>query len=171
MYTPTVYYWGRVLSSLMIQVCYPILLTLVIFFGLGAEMTFENFFLFLLMSIASNLVGCALAYMCGVCFNDLQSAMRTADFLMNLFACLSGGFANAGTLPPFIKGLSYMSPNRYMNEAYVRRLVSGNPDRAKETLEVLGYHFGDFYCYMAMVVFFVVFFSVGWAGIIIKNSK
>ena len=77
------------------------------------------------MSVESNLVGCALAYFCGVCFNNLTAAMRIADFLMNLFMCLSGGFANAGTLPWFVKKMSYLSPNRYMNEGYVRRLVAG----------------------------------------------
>ena len=156
----------------MVQVCYPILLSLVIFFGLGAEITIYNFFMFLLMSIASNLVGCALAYMCGVCTNDLTSAMRISDFLMSLYMCLSGGYANAGTLPPFVKGLSYLSPNRYMNEAYVRRLVNGFDERRKEeTLAILGYDLGDFMCYSMMAAFFVFFFVVGWAGIVIKNSK
>lgn len=82
MYTPTVYYWGRVLSSMMVMVCYPILLSFVIFFGLGTEISAYNFFMFLLMSVESNLVGCALAYFCGVCFNNLTAAMRIADFLM-----------------------------------------------------------------------------------------
>lgn len=125
LYTPTVYYWGRVMSSLLVQVCYPILLSLVVFFGLGAENSLENYLMFLLMCVASNLVGCALAYMCGVCFNDVISAMRIADFLMSLYMCLSGGYANAGTLHPFVKGLAYISPNRYMNEGLVRRLVHG----------------------------------------------
>ena len=131
MYGSSVYYFGRVLSSMIVMVCYPILLSCVVFFGLGTEISFYNFFMFLLMSVESNLVGCALAYMCGVCFNNLTSAMRTADFLMSWFMCLSGGFSNAGTLPWAVKMLSYLSPNRYMNEAYVRRLVAGYSEENK----------------------------------------
>ena len=44
MYTPTVYYWARIISGVLLQVFYPIILTLVVYWGLGIDNSFWNFF-------------------------------------------------------------------------------------------------------------------------------
>ena len=69
MYTPAIYYCARVISGMLLQIFYPIILTLVVYWGLAIDNSFENFFYYLTLSIEINLVGCALGYMAGVSFD------------------------------------------------------------------------------------------------------
>ena len=39
MYSPTAYYWGRILSNLLIQLFYPLTAVLVVYFGLDIEVS------------------------------------------------------------------------------------------------------------------------------------
>ena len=74
MYSPTPYYWGRVLSHLVLQIFAPLLFSLIIFFGLGLYNDAENFFAFVLVSVEINLVGVSLGYFCGVAFKNEEAA-------------------------------------------------------------------------------------------------
>lgn len=67
MYGPSVYLWGRYLSNAILFMCYPISLTLVLFWGLAIENTFANFMLFLGYSLIMNALGMGLGYFGGTC--------------------------------------------------------------------------------------------------------
>ena len=47
MYTPTAYFFARTLSGILIQICAPIIMSLIIFFGLGIPVTAFTFLNFL----------------------------------------------------------------------------------------------------------------------------
>ena len=51
MYSPTVYYFARILSGILVQLFYPTALVLILFFGLGITISVENFFLFWITAI------------------------------------------------------------------------------------------------------------------------
>ena len=51
MYSPTIYYFARVTSGMIIQLFYPIAMTLIVFFGLGITENAENFFLWLSLAL------------------------------------------------------------------------------------------------------------------------
>lgn len=51
MYTPTVYFFARVLSGMALQIFYPILMTLIVFWGLKCDTSAENFFLFFSLAL------------------------------------------------------------------------------------------------------------------------
>jgi hypothetical protein len=51
MYSPSLYYFARVFSGIMLQIFYPIIMATIIFFGLGTHNTFANYFMFLLTAL------------------------------------------------------------------------------------------------------------------------
>jgi len=51
MYSPTIYYFGRVASGMLIQVFYPIILNLILFWGLGISDSAKNFFLWFSLAL------------------------------------------------------------------------------------------------------------------------
>jgi hypothetical protein len=59
MYNPTNYYLGRFLSNLLLQLCYPLCMTSILFFGIGIERTFETYFKLMGFSMLGNMVFCA----------------------------------------------------------------------------------------------------------------
>lgn len=101
MYSPSLYFFARVFSGMLLQICYPIIMATIIFFGLGTQDTLENYLLFLATAIQLNLVGCAVGYCCGVGFENENVARPISTFLNLFFMLLSGGLANLDS--PFIK--------------------------------------------------------------------
>lgn len=73
MYSPLPYYWGRVLSHMLLQVFAPIVFSLIIYFGLGIDNAIGKFIEFLVGCIAINLVGVSLGYLCGVSFDNEEA--------------------------------------------------------------------------------------------------
>lgn len=51
MYTPTVYFFGRILSGITLQIIYPIILVLIVYFGLKIDDSAENFFLWFTVAL------------------------------------------------------------------------------------------------------------------------
>jgi len=76
MYSPSPYLFGRMLSHIMLQLFSPILLAVIIFFGIGLNTTdyFDTFLHFIDICIEINLIGCTLGYVCGVAFNNEEVA-------------------------------------------------------------------------------------------------
>lgn len=126
MYTPTVYFFGRILSGITLQMAYPVILVLIVYFGLGIDNSAGNFFLWFSLALQQNLVGCGLGYFCGVVFDNDTSARAVGQFSMLLFMLTSGALNNASTYIPFIDQLQYISPNRYAVEGFFRSMLRNN---------------------------------------------
>ena len=173
MYTPAIYYMARILSGMIIQIFYPIILTLVVFWGLSINTSFYNFFYYLTLSILVNLVGCTLGYMAGVSFDNDESARGLATFLQLIFQLTGGGLNNAATYPPFIYQLQYISPVRYSQEGFFRAMIYGDvPEPAYSTLlERFGFTIGDPAVHFVLMAIMLTFFIIGFFIIVIKNRK
>ena len=125
MYTPTAYFFARTLSGILIQVCAPILMTLIIFFGLGLPVTAFTFLNFFTNTVQVALVGCAIGYMCGLVFEDDNLARGFSMFMTLVFMLVSGSLNIALNYPIVIDQLQYVSPNRYSVETFFRILSDG----------------------------------------------
>lgn len=100
MYSSTAYFWARSLSGILVQLCQPIILSVIVFFGVGCSASeFPNF---LLSTAQLTLVGCAIGYMAGVLFDDDNVARGICMFLALIFMLVSGGLNSAANYPPVI---------------------------------------------------------------------
>lgn len=125
MYGPSVNLWARYTSNVVLFMCYPISLTLVIFWGIGLEdTTFLNFMTFLGYSLLMNALSMALGYFAGVISEKDQVAQSVSTFFILFWMLLSGGLGNISALPTFVQWLSYTSPQRYMCEGLFRCMTN-----------------------------------------------
>lgn len=127
MYGITPYLFGRALAGYLLNSTYPLIFTLIMFWGLAIPTGIDNFALFLLAGLLVYYNGISLGYFCGVLFDDDTGARTVSNFFLLFFLLTSGGLANAASFPPFIAQLVYLSPMRYGAEAYFRRLVIALP--------------------------------------------
>jgi ABC-type multidrug transport system permease subunit len=58
MYSPTAYFLGRFLSNLILQIFYPMIMIFVLFWGVGMETSWENFWWLCAFGNLSNMVFC-----------------------------------------------------------------------------------------------------------------
>ena len=70
MYTPTAYFMGRYLSNLMLQTLYPIIMIVVMFWGVGIDTSLTNFSWMMIYGIISNYAFCSQGYFVGIAFDD-----------------------------------------------------------------------------------------------------
>ena len=175
MYSPTAYFFARTLSGIMIQLCSPVIMTTIVFFGLGVPINFENLINFLVGSMQLTTIGCAIGYMCGLMFDDDNAARGICMFFTLIFMLVSGGLNNASTYPPVIDQIQYISPNRYSTELYFR-VISGEQKypfgiTEDSLLSGLGFTRGMEVCHFALLGLFVLFMALGWIVIVVRNRK
>ncbi|CDW81306.1 abc transporter family protein [Stylonychia lemnae] len=172
MYTPTIYFFGRITSGMIIQIYYPIMLNLILYFGLGINISAKNFFLWLSLAIQINLIGCAMGYFCGVLFDNDTQARSLSTFLMLFFMLVAGGLNNSTTYIPFIQQLQYISPMRYGVEGFFRGIIRFN-DRVdqEKVLDKLGFNIGDTNIHVILLGIFIFSVLLGWFVIWFRNRK
>jgi hypothetical protein len=175
MYTPTAYYFARIISGMLVQLCQPLILTFIVFFGLGEPITFENFVNFLTGAMQLTLVGCGVGYFCGVLVDDDNIARGITTFFTLCFMLVSGGLNSAATYPPVVDQMQYISPNRYALEIFFRVLsdqkVYPFPLDESNVLTNLGFNRGLPMCHLMLGVLFLLYIGAGWAVIVFRNRN
>jgi hypothetical protein len=83
--------------------------------------------MFVAVCVLINLIGCTMGYVCGVTFNNEEVARQIGQLMMIIFYLLSGGLSNASAVNAFVKGIQYISPNRYSVELYFSLFVQESP--------------------------------------------
>ena len=102
-------------------------MTLILYFGLGADNQFEYFLGFFLTALCINLIGCITGYFCGVLFKESEAARQTGTLFIVVFHLLSGGLSNPAAVNSFINGLQYISPNRYSVQLFFMIITYNSP--------------------------------------------
>jgi ABC-type polysaccharide/polyol phosphate export permease len=129
MYHPLIYYFARITSGTLVQMLQPIIMTFVVFFGLGIEINFVQFLQFLSYCMSLTLCGCSLGYFAGITFEEDTTARLFSQMIVMIFMLTSGVLANSTTLIPVIAQIQYISPVRYACEGFFRTFMHGKlPD-------------------------------------------
>jgi ABC-2 type transporter len=58
MFSPTAYFMGRFLSTLMVQILYPLIMIMVTFWAIGIDTSFDNFIYMIYYGFLANFVFC-----------------------------------------------------------------------------------------------------------------
>jgi len=120
LYTPSTYFLGRYFSSMLLQIGYPLLTVLTLYWGLGFETHPDVFFLFLLFTTVASFVCCGQGFVVGVVVDDEDSGKVVNVLISTIFYMTSGGFFNIGTANPFVRFLCDISCLRLLQESLVR---------------------------------------------------
>lgn len=119
MYSPSAYFLGRFISNCLFQIIHPTIATLVMFFHLGIEDSWDNFFIFLSISYLSNFVFAGLGYFIGICVTNHYTALACYAFSLVFFLCTNGTLTNLNAPPNwFVEFLTGISPCRFSCESF-----------------------------------------------------
>lgn len=102
MYTPTAYFWGRLLSNLLLQLFYPVTAVSVVFWGLKIKETPGNYLEFLAFAILLNFIMVCQGYFCGMLTTNEFAAQPINTMIILLSMLTSGGLGNAASFPTFV---------------------------------------------------------------------
>jgi hypothetical protein len=128
MYSPTAYFLGRFTSTLVIQLLFPLIMILLLFWFIGCDTSQENFWWMMAYGILSNFAFCGQGYFMGIIVMD-EDAVKVCNLLVILLWMISNGvLANLESANWFIKVLGTISPLRYTCEGFLRRMTIQIPD-------------------------------------------
>jgi len=128
MYSPTAYYLGRFISNLIVQILYPLIMILILFWLIDIDTSLNNFLWFMAFGLLSNFVFCGQGFFLGIMVLDESSVKIINVLFVMVFLASNGVLCNLTTANWFIKGLSHISPNRFNTEGFVRRVITEIPD-------------------------------------------
>ena len=172
MYTPTVYFLARLLSNLILQIFYPILMVTLFFFAVGTPITWQNTLYVYAVCIMLNIMAVTFAYFCGVFKDDENSARMVINFFAAIWMLGTGIFSNINA-SGFVKFLSWTSPMRYGVEVLFRRFSNDipNKDLRKMLFDSFGYSYGLQVCFGVLFCFILLFVAGGLIVINVRNRK
>jgi hypothetical protein len=123
-YSTSSFYFARVISCLIYQLIYPLILSFICFWFLGITIVIRTFVLFLLMTIGVCFCGCSLGFILASLLETESRARAEAELVFYYLILLGGGWSNLTRLDPFNSFMSYLSPCRYAVETYFRLISS-----------------------------------------------
>jgi len=187
LYSPTAYFLGRFISNMLIQLAYPLIMVLIVFWALGIDTSQKNFWELLLFSFIGNMVCCGQGYAIGTLVDD-EDASKICNFLIIMILLGTGGsIANIKNANWFVSSLSKISPSRLHCEALMRSLTNQVDDHTEEfqkfeifthqsmsqetILDSFGYDYGDSKCFWGLVGWLVGWVVVALIGINIRFRK
>ena len=113
MYSIPAYYLGRLFSQICVQVFYPFIIILIVYFGIHGNNEFGNVALLLLYGVFINVTMVCQAFFFGTLSDNFMAVEQFHIMPMLLFMLTAGTFVNSASMPTVISYFSYINPLRY----------------------------------------------------------
>lgn len=99
MYRVLTYFISKNLIAIPSQLVQPLAFQIVIYFGVGLEVTVEKFFIFYLISLAMTMSASSIGMMLSCIFSNEEKTLQISPIIMMPMFIFSGFFANSGSYP------------------------------------------------------------------------
>jgi len=123
MYSIPAYYLGRLFSQICVQVFYPFIIILIVYFGIHGNNEFGNVALLLLYGVFINVTMVCQAFFFGTLSDNFMAVEQFHIMPMLLFMLTAGTFVNSASMPTVISYFSYINPLRYAVQGFFLRFV------------------------------------------------
>lgn len=123
MYSPTAYFLGRFISNMIVQIAYPTIMILIIFWNVGIDTSNQNLEWLFAFGLLGNFIYCAQGYFIGIVVNDPAAAKLTNLMVIMVMFTTNGVLCNMDSASAFISFISTYSPSRYNCEGFFRRMI------------------------------------------------
>lgn len=128
MYSPTIYFLGRLLSQMILQIIPPTIIFAIIVSGIGMSTDLENLLWLYAFTILGNFTWSAMGFWVGIAVNDEKDGAKgIVSFLLVIFIAVNGIMVNTQTANIFVKFLGDYTPLRILCEAVLRCLTKDVP--------------------------------------------
>lgn len=120
MYNPTVYYFARFTSNLILQVVCAMTMLSCIFYFIGIHTSLDNFLYMSCYACLGAFVFFAQGFFLGIACPNEDDALLLNGMAMMVVCMYNGGFSNLSTANWLVSILSKVDPARYLNEGFFR---------------------------------------------------
>ena len=126
MYSVTNYFLGKFLSTLPLDVFFPVLFSLVVYWMVGLNMTTASaFFLFLLAVLSITLCASSMGLLLGCMLPNAEVAVSIAPIALIPFMLFGGFFANLSSIGDWLSWIQYISIFKWGFQALVTNEFRG----------------------------------------------
>jgi len=182
MYSPTAYFIGCFMSTLIVQFIHPVILFTGMFFCIGIDTSFQNYCWVMAYAQISNFLFCGQGYLLGILVTDENDVKLVNLLFLLTWTTGTGILCNLSTANWFVRGLSHVSPGRYNTEGFVRCLTRQVPDlnlnetlplpvSQQDILKQFEFTWGEEYCLYALIIWFFALFAMSLIAINLKYRK
>ncbi|CAI2361051.1 unnamed protein product [Moneuplotes crassus] len=135
------------------ETMYVLFFSLVVYFMMGLEASFEKFLIFVLSLSLNTLCAMSLGLFLGSAITNEASSMTLQGLCITPILLLSGIPVNLGSVDPWISWFSYLSPIRYNLEIFVRNEFEGKAISSENPIDILQYDtsIGFSFCMLLLI--------------------
>ena len=118
-YALGIYYISTFLSTLPIQIIFPVIFGAILYWIVGLNPDPTRFLWFLLITILTNFASIGLGFLCGCVAPSVEAATTIGQTLVALMILFSGFFIHTDSLPVWLRWLTYISTIRWSFMAFM----------------------------------------------------
>lgn len=117
MYTPSAYFWAKIVSELPFSIGTPVLYGSLVYFAIGLNPMAEYFFMFLVIITLIYNANSGYALIISASIADKQLAVTLTPVLIIPFMLFAGFFVSSDNIPIYLKEFEYLSIFKYGYQA------------------------------------------------------
>lgn len=102
MYSPSAYFLGRYTSNVIMQIFYPMVMILILFWGVSINTSFDNFMWLTTFGLIGNFLFCGQGYFVGSVIEDETGAKLCNLLIIMVMFSTNGILCNTGSASAFI---------------------------------------------------------------------
>ena len=118
-YSLGIYYLTTFISSLPIQVVFPVIFGSILYWIVGLNPAGDRFLWFLLITVLTNFSSIGLGFLCGCAAPSVEAATTIGQTLVALMILFSGFFIHVDSLPVWLRWITYISTIRWSFMAFM----------------------------------------------------
>ncbi|CAI2358917.1 unnamed protein product [Moneuplotes crassus] len=148
------YYLSKSIVEVPFEVIAPLISCLLVYFTVGLTPDFDRFVIFCLVTVSGVLVSTSFGFFIGCLVRDPSVAAQVSLLMYLPFVFFGGFFVNLGDVFTFLRWIQYLSPIRYMMEAFLRNEFEDNSDypNGDQIYEKYHYDLGTAPCILIVIV-------------------
>ena len=146
------YYCAKMWIELPFTILYGIMFSLINYFGVGLDESFDKFSLFIFGITLLVLSSTALGVAVGTIFDSERTAIAWGGLFLGPIMLFSGFIVNLEQVYVWIRWLEYFSPVRYAAEVLLRNEFEDNPKYRFNPMDTYSLDFGTTNCLIMLIL-------------------
>jgi len=126
------YFISKSMIEIPFQFIFPIIFASITYFGVGMTKDLERFLIFTLILVAVVVCSTSVGLLIGWMFDNASKATAGSMLVMMPYIIFGGYLVNLGSVYPWLRWISYLSPIRYSTEACLRNELEDNDKYGEE---------------------------------------
>ena len=135
---------------------YALIFSLIVYFGIGLDASFENFIIFYLALLVNDFCWISIGLVIASSVQNEEAATFMQDLFMAPVILFSGVPVNLGSVYPWLRWITYLSPVRYTMEILVRNEYGGRTLSVENPIDSYDFNLSIGFWFTMLIVLSIV---------------